>query len=89
MAHQPARRSVAAGIGTFFGLLIPLAQILLSVSLAIALRAHLPSALMSTLVSNPVTFAPLYYLAYRVGAALLGDVTLAAVEVPLGTELDA
>lgn len=94
--HSPhlwriSRRGVALGaaIGTFFGLLVPLAQIPLSASLAIALRAHLPTALASTLVSNPVTFAPLYYLAYRVGAALLGDVTVAAVEVPLGTESDA
>lgn len=85
-----SRRGVALGaaIGTFFGLLIPLAQIPLSAGLAVALRAHLPSTLVSTLVSNPVTFAPLYYLAYRIGAALLGDITVAAADLPIETELD-
>jgi hypothetical protein len=59
------RRSVALGValGVFFGLLIPIAQIPLSAAAAIVLRANIPTAMASTLVSNPVTYAPLYYAA--------------------------
>jgi hypothetical protein len=69
------RRGVALGvaIGVFFGLLIPIAQIPLSAAAAIVLRANLPTAVASTLVSNPVTYAPLYYAAYRLGSAVLGE----------------
>ncbi|RRD57612.1 DUF2062 domain-containing protein [Comamonadaceae bacterium OH2545_COT-014] len=69
-----SRRGVALGvaIGIFFGLLIPVAQIPLSAAAAIALRANIPAAMGSTLVSNPVTFAPIYYLAWRTGARLTG-----------------
>lgn len=70
-----SRRGVALGValGVFFGLLIPLAQIPLSAAAAIVLRANLPAAAASTLISNPVTLAPLYYAAWRVGAWVTGD----------------
>jgi uncharacterized protein (DUF2062 family) len=69
------RRSIAIGlaIGVFMGLLIPLAQIPISAFLAVLLRANLPIAITSTLISNPFTFAPLYYLAYRIGSFILGE----------------
>ncbi|MEZ5616522.1 MAG: DUF2062 domain-containing protein [Rhodocyclaceae bacterium] len=69
-----SRRSVALGValGVFFGLLIPIAQIPLSAAAAIVLRANIPVAVTSTLVSNPVTYAPLYYVSYRLGSALIG-----------------
>ena len=70
-----SRRGVAAGVGVgiFFGLLVPIAQIPLSVGAAIVMRANVPAAVSSTLVSNPVTFAPIYYLAYRTGLLVTGD----------------
>lgn len=78
--HHPrlwhlSRRGLAMGIalGVFFGLLFPLAQIPFSAAAAIALRANVPAAVASTLVSNPATFGPIYYAAWRVGAALLGE----------------
>src|SRR5690606_5517404 len=57
---QWSRRGVALGValGIFFGLLIPLAQIPLTAVAAIILRANLPAAAASTLVTNPVTFGP-------------------------------
>jgi len=69
-----SRRGVAAGvaIGVFFGLLIPIAQIPLSAAGAILLRANVPAAAASTLVTNPVTFAPIYYAAYRLGVWVTG-----------------
>jgi len=85
--HHPrvwhfSRRGVALGcaIGVFFGLLIPVAQIPLSAGAAVLLRASLPVAVGSTLVSNPVTFGPLYYAAYRLGAAVTGDTTRPVTE---------
>lgn len=69
------RRGVALGaaVGVFFGFLIPVAQILLSAVAVLVLRANLPAAVVSTLVSNPLTYAPIAVLAYRTGAAILGE----------------
>jgi uncharacterized protein (DUF2062 family) len=78
--HHPrlwhmSRRGIAMGValGLFFGLLIPIAQIPLAAAAAVALRANLPTAVASTLVTNPVTFGPVYYAAWRVGGAILGE----------------
>lgn len=70
-----SRRGLALGmaLGFFFGLLIPLAQIPLSAAAAVALRANVPAAVASTLVTNPLTFGPVYYAAWRLGSAVLGD----------------
>jgi uncharacterized protein (DUF2062 family) len=66
--------SVGVGLGVFFGLLIPIAQIPFAAGAAVLLRANVPVAIGSTLVTNPVTFAPIYVLAHQVGAMLLGEV---------------
>ncbi len=68
------RRGISLGlaIGVFFGLLIPIAQILFAAAAAILLRANVPAAVFSTFVTNPFTFAPIYVLAYKLGAFLLG-----------------
>jgi uncharacterized protein (DUF2062 family) len=78
--HHPrlwhvSRRGLALGmaLGIFFGLLVPLAQIPLSAAAAVALRANVPAAVASTLVTNPVTFGPVYYAAWRLGSAILGE----------------
>jgi len=70
---QANRRSIALGlsIGVFMGLIIPLAQIPFAAILAILLRANLPVAVASTLVTNPFTFAPVYFLAYKLGDFIL------------------
>jgi uncharacterized protein (DUF2062 family) len=78
--HHPSlwhvtRRGVAMGmaLGVFFGLLIPVAQIPFSAATAMLLRANVPAAVASTLVTNPVTFGPVYYAAWRLGSAVLGE----------------
>lgn len=78
--HNPklwhwSRRGVAMGValGVFFGLLVPIAQIPLSVAAAIVMRANIPTAVVSTLVTNPVTFGPIYYGAYRLGVWVTGS----------------
>jgi len=70
----------------FFGFLIPVAQILASALLALVLRANLPVAVVATLVSNPLTYGPIWVLAYRTGAALLGEAPDAASEVAVERE---
>jgi len=77
--HEPElwqlrRHAVARGIaiGVFFGFLIPIAQIPVAALLAFLLRANLWVTAVATLVTNPFTFAPMYYAAYRLGAWLLG-----------------
>lgn len=67
--HSVAR---AVAIGLFFGLALPVAQFLFAVMAAIVLRAHVAIAAAFTLVTNPLTFAPIYWLAYRIGSRLLG-----------------
>jgi uncharacterized protein len=70
-----SRKGIAMGmaLGIFFGLLIPVAQIPFSAATAVLLRANLPMAVASTLVTNPVTFGPVYYGAYHLGKAVLGE----------------
>ena len=70
-----SRKGVALGValGVFFGLLIPVAQIPAAATSAVVLRANLPMAVASTLVTNPVTFAPVYLAAYQLGQLVLGE----------------
>jgi uncharacterized protein (DUF2062 family) len=77
--HHPrlwhiSREGIARGaaIGLFFGFLVPIGQIPLAAMFAILLHANLPMAALSTLVTNPFTFGPVYYFAYKLGAFLLG-----------------
>jgi uncharacterized protein (DUF2062 family) len=72
------RRSVAIGlaVGLFFGLLIPVAQIIFAVVAAVILRGNVAIAAVTTLITNPLTFAPIYYVAYRLGAFILGEPAL-------------
>ncbi|MEZ5647142.1 MAG: DUF2062 domain-containing protein [Burkholderiaceae bacterium] len=79
LLHHPklwhfSRRGIAVGVavGVFFGLLVPIGQIPLSVGAAVALRANVPVAVASTFVSNPATYAPLWYGSYRLGKFVLG-----------------
>jgi len=77
------RRGIALGlaIGVFFGLLILVAQIFFAA--ALLLRANIPAAVGSTLITNPITFAPVYYAAYHLGTWMLGHANVPLAEVDL------
>jgi uncharacterized protein (DUF2062 family) len=62
----------ACAIGMFIGLL-PLmsAQMVISGTLAILLRANLLISVVMVWVTNPITAAPIYYFCYRVGLIIL------------------
>jgi uncharacterized protein len=66
------RRSVprALAIGLFAGFVIPFGQFLLAALVAVPARANVPLAAAATLVTNPFTFGPIYYAAYKVGTPL-------------------
>lgn len=68
------RRKVALAfaVGLFAGLMPGPTQMLTAGLLALWLRINLPVAVLTTLYTNPLTYLPLYYLAYRYGAWLLG-----------------
>ncbi len=69
------RRSVALGVAIGFvtGLIPGPVQILLAVLIAIPLRANILAAAAATLYTNPLTFIPLYILAYSIGTIVTGE----------------
>jgi uncharacterized protein (DUF2062 family) len=69
------RRSVAVGIscGLFFAFLLPIGQIPAAAFTCIFIRGNVPVAAVSTLVTNPFTFPPIWFIAYQVGIRVLGD----------------
>lgn len=69
------RRTVALGlaVGVFIGFIIPMGfQAPIAAAFAVWLRGNLAAAILSTLVTNPFTVAPVYFAAYRLGAFLTG-----------------
>lgn len=68
------RHNVALGaaIGVFFGFLIPLFQIPITALVSVLLRANIGVAAISTLITNPVTFGPVYFVAYKFGEYVTG-----------------
>ena len=69
------RHGIAAGlaIGIFFGVLIPFLQIPIVALVAVWLRANMLAAVGSTLITNPITFRPIYFFSYQLGALLTGN----------------
>lgn len=77
------RRSVALGIaiGLVTGLLPGPVQIVLALLIAIPLRANVLAAAFATFYTNPLTFIPLYMLAYQVGGLVTGE-NVGSLNVP-------
>ena len=63
----------AVAIGVFVGFMLPVAQFLFAIAVAIALRGHVAIAAAATLITNPFTFPPIYWAAYKIGRFLLGE----------------
>lgn len=69
------RRSVggAVFIGLFCAFLpLPIGQMVVAALLAVLGRCNLPIAVALVWVTNPLTFGPIFYFAYKLGAWLLG-----------------
>ena len=69
------RRSIARGLalGLFAGFILPVGQIVLAALLALSARANVVIAAGATLVTNPLTFPPIYFAAYKLGSGFFGD----------------
>lgn len=68
------RRAVAGGVavGGFAGMLPGPVQFLFASILAMVFKVNLPVAVVTTLYTNPITFVPIVYAAYKLGSLLLG-----------------
>lgn len=69
-------------IGLFMAFIPVPGQMVFAAILAIWMRANLPIAVGLCWITNPLTLAPIFYLAYRIGSAVMG-VTIQAVEFEL------
>lgn len=76
LERQNVARAVA--IGLFVGLLLPAAQAVAAIALAVMLRGHVMVSLACTFVSNPLTFPPIYWAAYKIGGLMLPTGAMAA-----------
>lgn len=67
------RRSVPRGValGMLVGIIVPFAQILFAAMLSVTVRANLPVAAATTLVTNPFTTPFIWAFSYKVGERLL------------------
>lgn len=67
------RRSLAGGLAAgLFAAFIPFPmQMLIAAVLAILWQANMPVALVSTWISNPLTYAPIFYINYKLGVSIL------------------
>ncbi len=64
--------TTACFIGTFVAFIPVPTQMLLAAFMAIAFRANLAISVALVWITNPLTVAPIYYVSYKVGVALLG-----------------
>jgi len=73
------RRNIVLGlaIGLFCSFQPIPAHTIIAVVLAIWWKANLPMAVVATLLSNPITLFPMYFLGYKIGCAILGVPDLA------------
>ncbi len=61
-------------IGLFTAFLPLPSQMVVAALLSNWLRANLPISVASTWVTNPLTMGPIFYMAYRIGATVMGEV---------------
>lgn len=69
------RRSIAGGIaiGLFVGLLPMPGHTPVALIAALLLRVNLALAVVTIWIANPLTYAPIFYLEYQLGALILGE----------------
>ena len=63
--HRSVPRAVAVGLGV--GIIIPVLHMVIAALVAVPTRANVAIAAGTTLVVNPLTIPPLYWLALQVG----------------------
>lgn len=78
------RRAITAAVGAGLAIcFVPLpVHLVLAALVGVLFRLNVPAIILTVFLVNPLTFVPLYYFAYRVGAAMLG-LTLQPFEIAL------
>lgn len=67
----PWRIAMSLALGVFAGFAIPIGfQTIFITPIALLLQCNLPIALTASLISNPVTVVPLYFLYFQIGEKL-------------------
>jgi uncharacterized protein (DUF2062 family) len=69
--RRSVARAFAIGLWAMYTPPLPWQQVIAAV-LAIYFNANLPIAVALVWITNPLTWAPMYYLAYKVGALVMG-----------------
>jgi uncharacterized protein (DUF2062 family) len=83
LQHESVARGVA--VGTFWAFVIPAAQVVVAAAHCTWWRANIPVAAAMTMVTNPLTISFWLWLAYQVGALVLGEPLAAAAPQGVGT----
>lgn len=83
------RRSVPRGValGILVGIIVPFAQILFASLLCLSVRANVPVAALTTLITNPFTTPLVWVVAYKVGSWLL-QVDAMTVVAPVNAAME-
>lgn len=63
--------SVGVGIGLFVAFLPVPGQMFIAPAIAVLMRANLPIAIAMIFITNPLTMAPVFLLAYKLGQMIL------------------
>lgn len=71
LQHEAVARGVA--VGTFWAFVIPFAQMVAAAAHCTWWRANIPAAAAMTMVTNPLTIGFWLWLAYQLGALVLGE----------------
>jgi hypothetical protein len=83
MQHESVARGVA--VGTFWAFTIPFAQIVVAAAHCTWWRANIPAAAAMTMVTNPLTIGFWLWLAYQLGALVLGEPLASVAPQGLGS----
>ena len=75
--HEAVARGVA--VGTFWAFVVPVAQIVVASVHCTRWRANIPAAAAMTMLTNPLTIGFWLWLAYQLGARVLGTPLVHAV----------
>lgn len=71
MKGNPSKIALSLALGIFVGVMMPMGfQVIIVVPLALVLNLNLLIALTATLISNPLTVLPLYFIIIQVGEFL-------------------
>ncbi len=77
--------SMAFFVGLFVAFMPIPGQVVVAAVLAVLLRCNLPLAVSLVFVTNPLTMAPVFYLAYEIGA-LIVDVPVQHMQLELSVD---